>query len=62
MEYLNIDELNTKYSNGCETDLTISEATSEQNLTDFIRHYANSERDLGGNILTSKYFMLSKKI
>ncbi|XP_066928528.1 uncharacterized protein [Clytia hemisphaerica] len=52
LPYMDIEELKTKYSNGCEIDLTISEATDENNLTDFLRHYANQEKNLGGNILT----------
>ena len=54
MEYFNIDELETKYSNGCEVDLTIAEGTDEKNLFDFLKHYANQERNIGANILTSK--------
>ena len=56
MEYFDIEELKTKYSNGCEIDLTISEGTDETNLTDFLRHYSNNERNIGGNIMTSKKF------
>jgi len=54
MEYFDIEELKTKYSNGCEIDLTIAEGTNEKNLFDFMKHYANQERNLGGNIMTSK--------
>ena len=55
MEYYDIPELKTGYSNGCEIDLTISEGTNETNLNDFLRHYANNERSIGGNILTGQY-------
>ena len=55
MEYFDIPELKTSYSNGCEVDLTISEGTDETNLKDFLRHYANDERNIGGNILSSEY-------
>ena len=57
MEYFNIEELETKYSNGCEIDLTVAEGTDEKNLFDFLKHYANQERNIGGNIVTCKFYL-----
>ena len=54
LPYWDIEELKTKYSNGCEVGFTIAEGTKEKDLIDFLRHYANNEKNLGGNIMSSK--------
>ncbi|XP_047137259.1 uncharacterized protein LOC100198634 isoform X1 [Hydra vulgaris] len=52
LEYYDIEELKTGFSNGTEIDLTIDEDTNEEDLFQFLRNYADRKKSMGGNVLT----------